>query len=246
MRRILSFLDEASGTELVLPVTPSEYQWSFGRQIENIMLDQIGEINLPGGALLGSCTIETMFPAQLYPFCNPGASARPDAYLDQLETWSKAGTVVRWIVSGTRVNVPVLIEAVDYGEQDGTNDIYATIRLRGYKKPETPVLAVSGGAQTGRDSKTGASSVKTYTVQPGDTLWGIARKYYGNGTEYTRIAAANSGQIKNPNLIYPGQTITIPAVDDLPGAGAESSSVAIANETASTWDPVTETWNLTL
>ena len=57
MRRILSFLNETAGTELVLPVTPPSYQWSFGRQIESVMLDQLGEINLPGGTLLGSCTL---------------------------------------------------------------------------------------------------------------------------------------------------------------------------------------------
>ena len=41
MRRILSFLNETAGTELVLPVTPPSYQWSFGRQIESVMLDQL-------------------------------------------------------------------------------------------------------------------------------------------------------------------------------------------------------------
>ena len=247
MRRILSFLNETAGTELVLPVTPPSYQWSFGRQIESVMLDQLGEINLPGGTLLGSCTLEVLLPARLYPFCNAGASPRPDDYLDLLETWSKAGSVLRWIVSGTRVNTQVLIESVEHGEEDGTNDIYATIRLRGYQRPEMPVLAAAGGGvQTSRDSKTGASSTKTYTVQPGDTLWGIARKYYGSGPEYKRIAAANQDQIKNPNLIYPGQTITIPAADDLPGAGGDSARVAIASETRSSWDPVTGTWNLTL
>lgn len=47
-----------------------------------------------------------------------------------------------------------------------------------------------------------------YTVQRGDTLWGIAEKYLGNGTKYTQIASEN--HIKNPNLIYPGQRIKIP------------------------------------
>jgi nucleoid-associated protein YgaU len=41
-------------------------------------------------------------------------------------------------------------------------------------------------------------------VQPGDTLWAIAKKYYGNGAQYTKIYNANRDKIKNPNLIYPG------------------------------------------
>lgn len=51
---------------------------------------------------------------------------------------------------------------------------------------------------------------RTYTVQHGDTLWGIAVRYYHNGFLWPRIWNANRGQIRNPNLIYPGQVLTIP------------------------------------
>jgi len=50
----------------------------------------------------------------------------------------------------------------------------------------------------------------TYTVQPGNSLWVIARKAYGNGTQYTVIFGANKEHIRDPNLIYPGQVITLP------------------------------------
>lgn len=50
----------------------------------------------------------------------------------------------------------------------------------------------------------------TYTVQPGDTLWGISEVYYGTGTRYPEIAAANG--VENPNLIFPGQVFVIPGV----------------------------------
>ena len=248
MRRIMSFLDEKTGRELVLPVTPPGYIWEHPNRVETIQLDQIGETNFPGGAMMGSCTLDkVLLPAQLYSFCNPGTVANPYVYLEQLERWSDAGTIVRWLVSGTPVNAPVLLEGIAQGEQDGTNDLYVTIRMKQYRKPETPVLAVSGGGdQTSRDESTGAAQERTYTVQPGDTLWGIAQKYYGAGAEYKRLATANSGQIQNPNLIYPGQVLTIPPKDSLPGAMANSQSVALADETTSKWDPVTGTWNLTL
>ena len=52
---------------------------------------------------------------------------------------------------------------------------------------------------------------KTYTVKSGDCLWNIAKKYYGSGSSYTKIYEANKGTIGgNPNLIYPGQVLTIP------------------------------------
>ncbi len=47
-------------------------------------------------------------------------------------------------------------------------------------------------------------------VQPGTTLWRIARNAYGKGTLYTVIYLANADQITDPNLIYPGQIFTLP------------------------------------
>ena len=52
---------------------------------------------------------------------------------------------------------------------------------------------------------------KTYTVKSGDCLWNIAKSLYGNGADYAKIYEANKGVIgSNPNLIYPGQVLTIP------------------------------------
>lgn len=71
-----------------------------------------------------------------------------------------------------------------------------------------------GGALTGRtvsgnggSESTGTASVSgTYTVKKGDTLWGIAKKY---GVTLLALIQANP-QIKNPNLIYPGDEVSIP------------------------------------
>ncbi len=49
---------------------------------------------------------------------------------------------------------------------------------------------------------------RTYTVQSGDTLWAIAEQFYGDGNRYPEIAAASG--IDNPDLINPGQVLTIP------------------------------------
>lgn len=50
----------------------------------------------------------------------------------------------------------------------------------------------------------------TVTVQPGFTLWGIAEDKYGAGVLYVQLFKANKDQIKDPNLIYPGQVLTLP------------------------------------
>jgi hypothetical protein len=49
---------------------------------------------------------------------------------------------------------------------------------------------------------------RTYTVVSGDTLWAIAERFYGDGSKYQVIADASG--ISNPDLIHPGQVLTIP------------------------------------
>jgi len=49
---------------------------------------------------------------------------------------------------------------------------------------------------------------RTYTVVSGDTLWAIAERFYGDGTKYQVIADASG--VPNPDLIHPGQVLTIP------------------------------------
>ena len=239
MLRIMSFVDPSTSKELILPVTPPRYFWRHPTKIEVVSLDQLGEATLHGGYKMGDCTLENvLLPAQQYPFMVPGSRAAPYEYLYDLEVWCDKGAQLQWIVSGTSVNASVLIEEITQGEQDGTNDLYITIAMRQWQRLETPVLALSGGgATTARDSQTGAASTKTYTVQSGDCLWNLAEKYYGDGTQYKKLAAANP-EITNPNLIYPGQVLTIPPADDLPAANPDSASTALSDQlqwTGSGW-----------
>ena len=53
-----------------------------------------------------------------------------------------------------------------------------------------------------------AEAARTYTVESGDTLWAISERFYGDGNKYQIIADASG--IENPDLIHPGQVLTIP------------------------------------
>jgi nucleoid-associated protein YgaU len=55
-----------------------------------------------------------------------------------------------------------------------------------------------------------AATVQVVTVQPGNTLWAIARDRYGEGPAYVRVFEANRDRIRDPDLIYPGQVFSIP------------------------------------
>lgn len=217
MKRYIVFLDPAAGTSLMLPVTPSGYEWACRAAVETVAVDQLGDLNLFGGLRMVQTTLRgCLLPAQAYPFLSPGESAEPWQYVERLEQWIRAGTPVRFIVSGTPLNAEVLIEEVTYGEQDGTNDLYADITIRQYRRPETPELPPKAGATAAltRASATGAAESKSYTVVRGDTMWGISRRFYGDGSLAWRLAAFN--QIKNANLIFPGQVLSIPPRSGLP------------------------------
>lgn len=82
--------------------------------------------------------------------------------------------------------------------------------------PETaPELAADVAPETAPDSppdpvgETTPAAV-TITVQPGFTLWGIAQERLGDGVLYVQVFEANRDTIKDPDLIYPGQVVSIP------------------------------------
>jgi len=56
------------------------------------------------------------------------------------------------------------------------------------------------------------SSAQMYEVKSGDSLSKIAKEFYGDPLKYKLIFEANQPMIKDPNLIYPGQTLRIPSV----------------------------------
>lgn len=78
--------------------------------------------------------------------------------------------------------------------------------------PQTPPAkaAVSAATKTVAQRQT---PLRTYVVQSGDTLWGIAQADLGNGALYPEIIAASrqiGTHIKSPHWIFPGQTLVIP------------------------------------
>lgn len=64
-------------------------------------------------------------------------------------------------------------------------------------------------------------------VQPGNNLWRLARATYGRGINYTVIFQANRDQIRNPNLIFPGQVFAIPSAA-IPSATIPSATIGNA------------------
>ncbi|NDW51925.1 Ig-like domain-containing protein [Aliiroseovarius sp. PrR006] len=73
-----------------------------------------------------------------------------------------------------------------------------------FKREEVAQIAAATATAEAR------ARVEAVTVQPGSTLWAIARDNLGEGLLYVRVFDANRDQIRDPDLIYPGQVFTIP------------------------------------
>ena len=64
--------------------------------------------------------------------------------------------------------------------------------------------------QSGSSSTAPADKAQSYTVQSGDSLAKIAKHVYGDADKWHAIYNANRDKIKNPDLIQPGQVLTLP------------------------------------
>ena len=129
-----------------------------------------------------------------------------------LKRWKESGRPMRLIVTQSPINYAMAIESLTYREEDGTGDVYFSLELKEYKfikaatqqKQTTANGTVLNTPQTKRETKAVATN---YTVKAGDTLWAIAKRVTGDGSNYKAIAKKNN--IKDPNKIYVGQKLVI-------------------------------------
>ena len=195
---------------LQLPVKPTEFNVTVAHRNTVVNVIQLGDINLMGKTGLREVSLSSFFPAKDYNFSINSGRKEPISCVNQLERWRNSGNPVRVIITDL-LNMEATIESFTWGERDATGDIYYTLALKEYKRIKTQKPTQTGGTETTRETKDPESnSGKTYTVKAGDCLWNIAKRFYGNGSQYNKIYLANTDIIKNPNLIYAGQVLTIP------------------------------------
>lgn len=199
---------------MTLPATPERYQISHGQNVEIVNICQLGDIALPGRPTLCKIDLDLLLPSSPRSY-SLAQIQEPEWYLWHWRMWVDQGTVLRFIVSDTYINLLVLAEQFTDGEQDGSGDRYCSLTLREYRRTENFQAQAQGGADAARAAESPPDPPRYYTVVRGDCLSAICRRFYGDGTAavYQPLAAYNG--IKNPNLIYPGQVIQLPRRDAL-------------------------------
>ena len=178
-----------------------------------------GENLHPRPSRLRAVRFSGIFPGSRMGFVTAGTLLSPGEYSARMEAALSSKEPLRLVVSGGAAPFSMLavVEKFLCWEQAGEDgDLYFTLALREYRPYGTQSVAVkvvspdgkpvgSAGSSSGR---TGSPAVpKTYTVQKGDNLWSIAKRFLGDGSRYGEIAKWNN--IGNPSLIYPGQVLRL-------------------------------------
>lgn len=207
---------------LVLPITPPAVNISHSNQNKTITLINEGEVNVLKNSKLTDISFEFMIPSQKYAF-----SATPylgqKTYIDTLKRLKTEKKPFQFIIVRFKPNgkisfyTNVKVSLEDYTLKEDANngfDVIATVKLKEYKKYGTKIIVTNAEnkatLQDVRDTSNAPMPMNPtpYIVKSGDSLWAIAKKYYGDGAKYKAIAEANN--IKNPNLIYPKQDLILP------------------------------------
>jgi len=223
------------------PIAPGKITVSHGNKNKTYNLLNGGEFNIPKTPGLAEYSFELLLPMSKYPFAvYEDGFKSAYYYLDLLENLKNEKKVFEYILTRSTpkgefisdINVKVTLEDFKPVEdvKDGF-DVRVSVKLKQYNYVSTKIVTVTEEGTTKTETKRDTSSAPTggvtYTVQPGDTLEKISKKFYGVFLKTKQIYQANKTVIEsvaqrhgkksssNGHWIYPGTKLTIPDAKDL-------------------------------
>lgn len=207
----------AEKEKIQFPVLPESFSVKNGSKNDSINIAGLGEITIMQGRPALQFSFSSFFPATRFPGLQVSSITKPLTLIEKINTWKQGDKPVHFIATACGVDIYATVESFNYEEVGGDPGTYQySITLKEYREITVRQVKIDTPKQTATVKKEeprvdNTVQPKTYTVKKGDCLWNIAKKYYGNGAQYTKIYNANKGVIGgNPNLIYPGQVLTIP------------------------------------
>lgn len=222
-----------------LPVNPEEIEVTSKLSVEKYEILKLGQIAIPTHMELKEYSFSCELPKEAYSYVEtPNEFKNADYYLKEFEKWRSKKRVVRFIAKneiGEDINTPVLIDSLVITERAGEEgDKYVSFHLIEYVKygkEEPAKVNPVNGKKEESPTEANPKSNGYHIVKGGDTLWGIAKKYYGDGTKSNIIFNANKDKIKNPNEIKIGQKLVIPDTDAFSKYSAPLPKMKVSSST---------------
>lgn len=230
---MISFFAKYNDRIIQLPVNPEDITISGSSSNDTTDTVGQGEISNIGFPGLKELTISSFFPkrynGELY-INTGGQFEEPEFYIKFFEDIKKDRKPFRLIITDLNINMLVSIESFSNTYAYGTDDVDYELELKEYKEHNIRILKATSTGFVNVDSVQKVSSVtptntnsnrsvekstpKTYTVVSGDNLWTIAQRLLGDGSRWNEIYSYNNNRSiigGNPNLIRPGQVLSIPS-----------------------------------
>lgn len=208
MAKTRSVLISTGDGQFELAVNPKQIQVSSDNGDKSIELLNIGTVMLPGHRNPVKITIQTFLPAPGSPFYK-GIS--PDSMISMVDKAKNGQKSIRLIISGTNVNHRFIVNSAAATYAEGQNDVQVAWSFT--EDRFSSITAVASMANrytaTGLNQRPDTQETpKSVTVKSGDTLWGFAVKYYGDGTRWQDIARQNG--VADPKKLPVGKVLEIP------------------------------------
>lgn len=207
----------AEKEKIQLPALPETFKTNNGSSNDSMDITGLGEIIIMQSRPALEFSFSSFFPAARFPGVQVSSLTKPLELVQKINSWKASKKPVHFIATACGVDLYCSIEKFNYSEEGGDPGTYQyDITLKEYREITVRQVKVdipSKEATVEKEEARVDNSVqpKTYTVKSGDCLWNIAKQFYGSGSDYTKIYNANKGTIGgNPNLIYPGQVLTLP------------------------------------
>jgi LysM repeat protein len=205
---------------LTFPITPSDLTIKVGSKNKVVTLISEGDVNILKSPSLTEVSFEARFPMRQYPYARKFSPF--ENYWNKFKELKEKKKSFRFIVARTTpngsrtwdTNLLMALEDMQIKESaDEGDDVLVAFTLKQFKdygvkkiklpatqQPSSPTSTSTSNQNRGNDNQTKSS--QKHTVKSGDTLWGIAKKYYGNGAKYPTIYQANKTVIENTAKKY--------------------------------------------
>lgn len=221
------YIREKNGNrEIRIPVLPEKISFKSG-DATFVTYDLMGrgEVAIPTGTKLSGYVWESLFPGALQSNTSMqrGEWQDPMNYHKILEDWKANRELLTLMVTCSPINADVYVDTYEWELSGAFGDIpYKLTFIEGRSVTITTTKIGSDTSSPDSSTQRPATTSKKYTIKSGDTLWGIARKFYKAGSKWKTIYKANKAIIEkkakqhgrksssNGHWIYPGTVIKIP------------------------------------